>query len=68
MVLQSIPFMASGCSLVRRAGRLHFIGRHLRDRHHNAPQFEVGGRSPPQRPRRRAPHPPLTSSHRRFAE
>jgi hypothetical protein len=43
MVLQSIPFMASGCSLVRRAGRLHFIGRHIRDRHHNAPQFEVGG-------------------------
>ena len=41
MVLQRIPFMAGVCSLVRRAGRLHFIGRHLGDRHYDAPQFEA---------------------------
>jgi len=34
--------MAGVCSPVRRAGRLHFIGRHLEDRHYDPPQFEVG--------------------------
>jgi hypothetical protein len=50
VVLQRIPFMAGVCSLVRRAGRLHFIGRHLEDRHYDPPGRQ---RSPPQRPRRR---------------